>query len=356
MLYLVAYVLVLLSIFFTNNRSLFLAWGVYFVVLFGLNTYNPDYRAYGNIYRLFRLGIYDGSLADKGFIYLIRQSIRFNLTYQQFLFLFACICIGLLFYFIWHYSDFKNLVPILILIYPLALSIVQLRFFLASLVVLVGVAFLEKKSNKSIFIFLFCLFIGFTIHYSAFMYITLLLARLKSFKSIYLYIFLGLFGLYFLPRFGDLLSISIFSTAFSKYIVASTGFKGIVFALRVIAFRFGVVLFLHFLYYYFKNIFEEKDVYLMKCINIIMFVSMFLELIDSEFERFARIGYIMLFIVLFNIAMKMKLKSNAIGVVSIFFAYFMVYAFFNYFLRSSNGIIFYDSVFKAIFENNYFNF
>lgn len=352
MLLIIGIVLSIISLFLYRNKILYLIWFLFYFVLFGFNNFNPDYSTYSNIYKLVRLGVYDGKLADSGYMFLMSVAHSFNLSFEQFYICFAIVSVIMLFIVIYKFSNYRNLVCIPILLYPFTISVVQMRFFLASLIVLIGIIFLEKDKKYSNFIFLGTLIIASTIHFSSILYSVYFLANLKSFKKIYFSLLLGLLSIIVFYQGITIINFTPLLDAINKYFLSSLEFKGIVFVSRVIFFRLGIVSGIHILIKYFKHNFSEKDIYLAKIINITMTVTMFFEFINSEFERFSRIGFILLYILIFNVCIKMKLIGNRVAVIGLFSIFIFLYVGFQYFFRSSNGVLFYEAVFKDIFEHN----
>ncbi|MFX3828772.1 hypothetical protein ACJBTR_10385, partial [Streptococcus suis] len=104
----------------------------------------------------------------------------------------------------------------------------------------------------------------------------------KSFRQIYSSLIGVLIALLSIKYLNSFIQIPLISKAIQKYFVTSLEFKGVVFVSRVVFFRLGPVLFLHSLYMYFKHCFEDIDIFLMKATNIILVISMFFEVINSE--------------------------------------------------------------------------
>ena len=351
MLFFIAIILSSTSFLFRKSSFVFGAWALFFIILFGYNTYNPDYISYSNIYRLFALGNYDGKLGDIGYISLMKVGISQQLLFQQFLQILAIITILLLFYSIDKLSEYKNLVCVLILIYPLTISIVQFRFFIAYALVLLGLYFLHKSSIGKILFFILVI-VATTLHFSSIIFLVLFLTQSKSFRQIYIGLTGVLIALLSINYLNSFIQIPLISQAIQKYFVTSLEFKGVVFVSRVVFFRLGPVLFLHSLYMYFKHCFEDRDIFLMKATNIILVISMFFEVINSEFERFSRLGYILFYIIVLNVCSRMKLKYNREIILTLLIIFSLTNFWFQNFYRSSGGIQFFDSVFRAIFENN----
>lgn len=353
MLIVIAGILVLLSLLFKKSNIIFILWALFFIILFGFNTYNPDYLAYSNIYRLFTLGTYDGQMGDVGYINLMKLAITNNLLYQQFLIGVSILTVVLLFYSITKFSNAKNLVCALIVLYPLTISIVQIRFFIAYALVFVALYFLEN-SPRGRLIFCILIILATTFHFSSILFLSLLLTQLKSFEKIYISVIGGILILFSFNYLSGIIHLPLVSNALRKYFFSSLEYKGLVFILRVIFFRLGPVVFLHILKNYFRNAFTDKDIFLMKATNIILIISMFFEMVNSEFERYSRLGYILFYIIVINVSSRMKLKSNSVIVITSLFVFALINFWFQNFYRVSGDVRFFDSVFRSIFENNIF--
>ena len=353
MVYFFAFILIFLSIILPKNKFLSLLWIVYFIILFGFNSFNPDLWAYQNIYRLYQNGTYDGKLVDSGYIFLMQSFQNFSYSFEQFFLFIAFVSVISIFYFINKFSKYRNLVFIPMLLYPFTLSVVQSRFFFSTSIVLIGLTFLERNTKIGKILFLLFILLASTIHFSSILYLILILATSNSFKKMYSFLLLGVVGIVLLIAGGELLNLTALSQGIQRYFIGSLEFKGLVFVSRVIFFRLGIIGLLHLAFKYFRDTFDETDLFLMKSVNIIMFITMIFELVNTEFERFSRIGFIALYILIFNITSRLKLNSNKVSFIGIAITFMILYTGYQYFLRESNGIIFFEAVFRDIFENNY---
>lgn len=162
----------------TNWSSVFSLFIMCYLVLLAFNaTEIVDYSQYISLYRLTAIDEQLAqSIASSGWVFLTKLALNFNLTFQYFKTIIYVICLILLFEIVKKitgrsYSLFWGLY----LIYPALVDIVQIRFFLAMIICLIGLFFLKKGNFISIILFLVFLFLGTTIHNTVIFYLLFLL-------------------------------------------------------------------------------------------------------------------------------------------------------------------------------------
>ncbi len=159
------------GICFTKKESklAYLLAGVYAWILFGFNTNNLDYANYKG-----RFEGAGGAITEPVFLFILKVFRKLGFRYQSFLCVYAAVCLILLSVIIIKYSPYPAAVFFLYLVFPFCLDTVQIRFFLASSIVLVALCLILKyKTNKKLlYIAGFVLLVGLAtgIHYSAALY------------------------------------------------------------------------------------------------------------------------------------------------------------------------------------------
>ena len=198
---------------------------VYFItflfawILFGFNTMNLDYLNYKARYE----GA-GGLISEPLFLYTLKVFSRLGLTYQQFLLIFSLAGLLLMSAAILTYSPFPALVLFFYILFPFCLDTVQIRFFMASALILFSAFFLLKfqTAPKFRFILLYFLFMAAAVgmHYSALFFIPFCVLFLRRERaSFFLYILVPA-GIIVIPVMLPFLS-EIFSSFISMQKVNS---------------------------------------------------------------------------------------------------------------------------------------
>lgn len=190
------------------------------LILFGLNTHNADMKNYISVYEhIYTYGSYID--IDIGFEFLMKLVARITSNYQIFLSLYSILCVILLSnYLLRVCNSYKSICIVLLLyfIYPYILDTVQLRFYLASLIVLNATLLLGEEMNlfentKFIILVVFASLF----HKIAIIYIILLMIQIKKNNLFFPMIFFTvLTSLIIFPLFLDGILIKL---NFQKYLL-----------------------------------------------------------------------------------------------------------------------------------------
>lgn len=141
-------------------------------------TNKPDFEAYASVYNHIAAGnLYDDT--GIGWYYLCLAGSKLNLTYKVFEIIVLMISFLLIRRTVNYYilsNKESAMVWSLFLIYPALLDCTQIRFFIAEAIIIWALPFLIEKSKKGIAIYIISVFIAFTIHSSAILYLIFLMA------------------------------------------------------------------------------------------------------------------------------------------------------------------------------------
>lgn len=161
------------------NSKRIIVWFFYIVSFFVLchlfvfSDTRPDYGVYESIF----YGIYPDH--EIGYIALNRFILGIGFDFKQFLFFVSNI--GLIVAFYTFYKSCKMQLAILItyIWFPFIIDGIQIRSFLANIIIIFAFRYLlyEKKGNTLKYIL--CVFLATSMHYYAFIYIVLLIARIR---------------------------------------------------------------------------------------------------------------------------------------------------------------------------------
>lgn len=146
---------------------------------FGFNTANPDYLTYESIY--YAQG---GPTLEFGFTSLCKI---FNLLGFSFLtFRAAVALIGLLIIIkcIYDYTSSPVFTFFAYILYPFLFDVVQIRFFLAEVIILYSLRFLKEFNRKNLICFTFSLFLAISMHSISIAYCALYIAYFKHIKTV----------------------------------------------------------------------------------------------------------------------------------------------------------------------------
>lgn len=354
MIYILFISIFLLGIIFPKNRLVGCLILSYMLILMAFNTHNPDLENYRNMYNAVGNDTYGGWISDIGYIYFVKLSNYGGLNFQEFQILFFSICIGFLFNTINRYCKLPNLALVFIMLYPLFINIIQIRTFLGILVILFSLQYLLKNKVINIIKFLLCLVVASSLHIGSIFFSVLLVLFVKNKKNMLLIgVLIFLIVLPLMPiAINEINSFTVGkldSYAEGNYItlnkVVRTIFLGgsAIFLVRTL--KSAICKYSGFKY----------DLIMANVSILILTLSAIAILFSNEFERFSRLGYILCYILYLNVIINNNIPNRAKANISIlFFTIIPIYIFFQYFFRASDGIPFYESVFKVIMENNSF--
>lgn len=347
MQYLISYGLILASLI--NKKSkiiLFVILGTMWI-LFGFNTNNADYINYELIYN----GYYPNH--EIGFMKLISLFKYYNLSYQIFLIIVSFIGLLFLKIIIKQYTININYVIALYFIYPFFLDITQIRNFIAMIIFLFSIKYLNNSHKYNIIKYILCILLASIFHYSFLFYFILLLTKIKKIKNLYFIILPTVFMLMFISYTN--LHYKVLSLIFNNDKVllwftyrAKIGFI-IPIVLQIFSLFFILIIynnnFIHvktklsdmFNFIYIQNIYK---------VNIIMLLLIPLYIFNMTFFRLYRNILILNYIVVANSKFNINAKVTNVCLKTLYVYYIIIL--FLYLILYIN----YSSVFYPIFNDN----
>lgn len=149
-------------------------------ILFGFNTDNPDYENYEAAYN----EGYVNSSFEIGFKILGLFFKSMGAPYSVFVAVMSFICLSVIVKCVCDYTDSPALVYVAYLLYPFFFDVIQIRMFMAGVIVLYAVRFLETFSKENVIKYgLFILF-GSTIHVATLCYFLLMIVYFQQVKTV----------------------------------------------------------------------------------------------------------------------------------------------------------------------------
>ena len=289
---------ILLAFRFPDSRKITLLLLALMWILFALNYANADYQPYYSNYNKVANGDFTSfESSEEGFVLLMYLFGRIlHLTYQQFLMVVSAVSVLVLGYCISKLTDYQNIALALFLINPYWIMIVQVRFFLAFLVVLAGFTIMTVRDDT----LGFCLFVLFVLvsgffHRAGFICIIFAFARMKSLKRVCgVSVLIGMGLLFFKSSFGQTLAKHFLSI---KKVATWLGASGSRSLTGVLSLIFVHAVILAVTIYLYKRIKDQnpKAEYLLK-LSIICYSILPLECFDKNYERFFRFALLMAFL------------------------------------------------------------
>lgn len=156
----------------------FLAW-----IMFAFSTDNPDYKIYETWYNY---SASEGLIKrfELGYSLFYYISTKLGFSYQQFIQVYSAIGMIILGKCICDYAKNPLSVLFLYLIYPFFFDVVQLRNFMAEVIILFGIRYLAEFRKKDVIRFVMCVLLAAMFHKTALFYFVFLLAYVKSYKKV----------------------------------------------------------------------------------------------------------------------------------------------------------------------------
>lgn len=185
MQYLILGTLIILGLLFPKSKSvsaglLFIVW-----ILFAFNRGNADYNNYMIWYQTAQLGTSIFGVIEGGYnILMIFFRDYLNLSYEGFRLIFSSMALILMYASITHYTKNRAFVMALFSIFPLLISIVQMRNFFAFTIVFWGLRYLDQDNVAGILKYCACVLVATTIHTSCIFYFLAILSKLDAKKLI----------------------------------------------------------------------------------------------------------------------------------------------------------------------------
>nr|WP_281247596.1 EpsG family protein [Haemophilus paracuniculus] len=325
----------------------------YIFILMAFNTYNADFENYQNMYNAIGNGTYGGWITDFGYVALVNLGNSFGLTYADFLIVYFGVTALLLLKIVNKYSAYPNAVLSLILLYPLFINIIQLRSFLALLIIVYALQYLTERNFKNIAKFITAIVLATSLHLSSIFFGILLIFFIRN--RVYILI-LGILAFILLiaisPFLVDLINTisvgKLDSYTENNYITLNKVIRTISIGMA------SIILIASLKYTLIKDgAISKYDNTLANVAILILLLSSIAILFSNEFERYSRLGYLLSYILYFNILATNSVNQIKKILLSILFsATIFGYIFFQYYFRASNDIPFAEAVFQTIIENN----
>lgn len=315
-------------------------------ILMGFNTFNADYLAYNNLYKnISTFGINADHGIEIGFRVLMYGFSFFSDDYQIFLCFFSLICIFFLIRVIRLYTKNVSLTLILFLINGFFFNAIQLRSFIAMIIILFGIYVLISSDEKKVYFYYILIILTATLFHNTSLYYLVLLSIKLQKRHIY---FIATMILVITMILSTQLQVYFVDTKYTVYFDGDSTQSGIINILMSL--YFCVNLFLV------KKISEvgsrisksnlSKYIFV---INILASASIMLLFLNNNFIRITR-NINLLNCILYvqfarDVYLKTKLKNYLL--ILIFFAY-IVFSGYYFTFRSSS----FESAFLVFFKNN----
>lgn len=353
MVYILFVLFFALGMIFARNVVIKYALLAFIFVLSAYNFDNPDYMNYESMYFFVGEGTYTGLITDFGYSFLVKISNFIGLDYADFLIAYFAICTFFILKIVNQYSLAPNRVLAFFLLYPLCINIIQLRYFLASLLIIYALKYLTEFNLKNILKFSSFLFFSVSLHISSLIFSVFYLLFIKNRKYfLVLTSILVILILVSIPILFELLNTvtmgKLDSYSEGNYLTVNK-------ISRVLFFTISILGLLYILKKYsekVQNYFVYEQI-LMKASFLMLLLANIAILASNEFERYSRVGYILVYILFFNFLRK-KYISSQIKLMSIMVFSFVIgsYIYFQYYFRGSDGVPFAEAVFLRVIEYN----
>lgn len=357
--------LLVCSIFANKSRNLYVIQVVYMWLVASFNTDNPDYFHYWNGYT--HIKGYAGNISEPLYWAVAKFTHAIGLDFQGFRCVVFAIALLALSYAIWKLTNKPNLLLGIYFIYPFTVDVVQMRGMVANAFVMVAILLLitykEKAKGKYLLMSFAMVVLATGFHYSAasaaIIYLALVSKKNIEKAIIYCGIALvavaGVFVAFYSKIMSAVLGAGVVDK-FSGYQETGTNVGGFILSLFALQWLFVFICYfgLHgpkvegFDYessVWTKNSFMFKIVVLNTCLAISEV------LISMELERITRVGTLIGFCMLCNIAEHNEAEhKNIIRLAGL--AYVLMSFFVLMFIHQSDVGLWFDYTFMSVFENN----
>lgn len=185
MQYIILGVLILLGILFTRSRGISVGLLVADWILFAFNRGNVDYKNYMINYQSAHISSIFTTI-EGGFaalIVLLRDYL--NISYEGFRLVISSIALLLMYASIIRYTKNHALAMALFSIFPMLISIVQIRNFFAFSIIFWGLRYLERNDALSILKYCVCVLLAMSIHISCAFYFLFILCKIADAKKLF---------------------------------------------------------------------------------------------------------------------------------------------------------------------------
>ena len=363
MTYVISGILLFLNIIFTFiktcGKRVALLLLLFMWLLYWSNTLNPDYYNYLRMYNSIQAGapIFNELRSEFGYRILMKIATYFNFSFTVFLAVLTACSYLLIHSTVKKYCKNYNYVYSLYFIFPFFLDVVQIRNFVAMSIFIFAVRYLLKNSFKSKLKYIILILLASSIHYSAALYLPMILINVKRknllVRGIVLFSILGSIMILIndkqIPLIPSLISSIFPSDKILEWFRSKTNLGFLL---------FWFMQMLSFLVLYFtKSLIKKKNkfpnakeeilfVELTYWINLLAFIYLPFYLLESTFTRLMRniisLNYISFAIVNDNLRNKKILFNIIIVFYVLFFSVIELY------------IPYKDNVVNAILKYNLF--
>lgn len=302
MLYLIYFILLLLSFYIKSNKytDVLIAAFIYYIVFHAIES--PDFYNYQTVYNYIGEGN-EYLSTGIGWYYLNFTGNLFGISYRQFNA--TIVLISLMIYqgFISKYTKNTSKVWFLYMIFPLLLDIIQVRFLFSTALVLLSIKFILKNPLKyKIFAFVIIL-CAYTVHSSAIIYsLFIIVPKSRRTKKIFNKLIIIVIIITFSLR-SYLPSLAVFvvgNQRLVRYFSSTVSFVAILTYASFFAISYVLVAKLKSSIMLNENIKEYKKSFVefvVDC-NYIIFLTLPLVYFSADFMRIQRIMWILNYIVL----------------------------------------------------------
>lgn len=173
------------SLTIRKSKLLSILFLIFLWILFGFNTKTNDSENYKFFYEALSNTNYIFGL-EPGFALFMRITNKLNLDYTQFLCIYSFIGLCFFWNYVRRYSKYTPMVVVLYAVFPFFFQIIQIRFFMSSMISLWAFHFLIDKRKHYIYNFIIFIIIAATFHISALFYL-LMLFTLLPWNKIFIY-------------------------------------------------------------------------------------------------------------------------------------------------------------------------
>ena len=343
---------------------------VFFTLVGGLNSANPDYKVYESLFFDRFPGNY--SVTEPLYVCINKLVHSAGISFQMFFLLQVLVSVLLMNSSIAYFTKNTDIVWAYYLLFPFAVNIVQIRYMLASSIVIFSLIYLHKY-HKSHNICLLVLYVGLVllagmIHFSTLLFIICAVLELL-FKKQYNGLVVGVLGAAVIANFRNfsgLISGLIGDRKAANWLYGnesySIGHIGLVLIMRMMI-CLTVFLLIYFASSadlnalkkdYLKNIMsflkeDEKSKWLCNMILFMVITFIPLELFMQQFVRLTRVYLVLLFI-LYARTYNKKRTDNMIAVSLTMDMSFLIIFLYEYSRGINDGSALFNTVFRQIFE------
>lgn len=368
MSYCIAAFLEIMAILRKNSMVVFGLVFLFMVMMFGGNTYNPDYINYSSTYHWNGMPDYE-PLAR----ILFKGARDLGIPFQMFFAMWGIVCLILIASFIQKYSSNPTLVLALYMIWPFCIDVVQIRFYMAYAIVLHAISHIidyqvtHQKRHVVLYFVLMAVSVGF--HYSAILFFvfTPLLFDVNKYKMIQgaLIPLLFMIAVFSIPVLKPIIGLVIGTGKVNTWLNYRVG--SLANTIRLFIVRASLIVIEIMSFFAIQNTGtselrldkqrSDKEETVDICLFLfslysMMFISMEL-IFDTQYERLSRLGLVLFYILMSRRTARMEQKNKTLFS-GILIAYVVLYFFIMMFRNKAGEIIWLDKVLRPVFENNLF--